>query len=369
MSLPAVQRPKVAIIGTRGYPSYYGGFETAVRRLAPALVDLGWQVRVYGRKSAIRLDDPAIDKRVTSTVTFGIDSTALSTLSFGFTSTVHALIRKPQVALVMNVANGFWLPLLRLRGIRTVVNVDGIEWERDKWSRIGKAVFKAGAWLTAKFADTLVFDAEAIGDYWRREFGRDGVFIPYGADQFPPLELTDDFEPGAYVLLVARFVPENTLVEFIAAAKLVARTHDVVLVGSAPPEDPIRIAVEQAAATHSRFHWLGHVSDDTRLFALWQNAGAYFHGHSVGGTNPALVQAMALGSKIVARDTVYNREVLADAGVFVGVKPEEISEALLEMLDSAEDWSARARARADQFYNWDLVVRRYGETVASERAN
>ncbi len=116
----------VAIIGTRGYPSYYGGFETAVRRLAPFLADEGWDVNVYCRPGATR-DDNDRDARVKTTTTLGLEKKSLSTLSYGLTAALHACWQKPDVALVMNVANGFWLPLLRLRGIPTVVNVDGID--------------------------------------------------------------------------------------------------------------------------------------------------------------------------------------------------------------------------------------------------
>ena len=136
------RRPRVAVIGTRGYPSYYGGFETAVRRLVPSLADAGWDVTVYGRNGA-QNDDPTRDPRVTVRQTRGIESKALSTLTYGFTSSVDAIVRGTDVALVMNVANGFWLPLLRLRGVRTVVNVDGIEWERAKWGKLARVVFLA----------------------------------------------------------------------------------------------------------------------------------------------------------------------------------------------------------------------------------
>src|SRR5688572_14558732 len=111
----------VVVIGTRGYPSYYGGFETAVRRLAPFLADAGWDVNVYCRAGQTKDDDEARDPRIRTTNTVGLESKSLSTLSFGLTSVLHALWHKPQVALVMNVANGFFLPLLKLRGIPTVV--------------------------------------------------------------------------------------------------------------------------------------------------------------------------------------------------------------------------------------------------------
>lgn len=358
----------VAVIGTRGYPSFYGGFETAVRRLAPYLADRGWRVRVYGRPDGIRAE-AAADPRVESVVTKGIESTALSTLSYGFTSTLHALVHKPDVALVMNVANGFWLPLLRLRRIPTVVNVDGIEWHRDKWSRLGKAVFRLGARMTARFADELVFDAEAIGDYWRRHFDRNGRFIPYGGDPSPTLPLKDDLQPRGYVLLVARFVPENSVGEFLAAApRIIDETGlDVVLVGSAPDGDPLQEQAERLAAENPRVHLAGRISDDDRLFALWQHAAVYFHGHTVGGTNPALVQAMALGARIVARETVYNLEVLDETAVFCDETPESIASAVWDALADGRPLEEWVKKRAEDHYAWPDVLHRY-DTVLAELA-
>lgn len=350
----------VAIIGTRGYPSYYGGFETAVRHLAPYLSRQGWHVRVYSRKPEIWTDDPRRDKSVEIVTTRGIDSKALSTLSFGFTASLHAFVHKPDVAFVMNVANGFWLPLLKLRGIPTVVNVDGIEWHREKWGRMAKRVFRLGAWLTAKFADTVVFDALAIGDHWRREFRRDGIFIPYGgapADRVPLQE--PGLQPGKYALLVARFVAENTVEEFIEAAKEIAEQYDVVLVGSAPPGDRLFDLARIASTDNPRIRWLGHISDDSRLYALWQNAGAYFHGHSVGGTNPALVQAMALGARIVARDTVYNREVLGDAATFCPPDSPAIAAAVIATIESTDIDPRTCIERARTHYSWESVCEAY----------
>ncbi|MCD4533151.1 DUF1972 domain-containing protein [Nocardioides sp. cx-169] len=356
--------PLVAIVGTRGYPSFYGGFETAVRRLAPALADRGWRVRVYCRPGEDARGSVA-DPRVERVLTRGVSSRALSTLSFGLTSVVHALFHKPDVALVMNVANGFWLPLLRLRGITTVVNVDGIEWERDKWSPLGKAVFRWGARFTARFADELIFDAEAIGDYWRREFHRDGVFVPYGGEWLEDTSSHDELSPASFVLLVARFVPENSVGVFLESAERVVDELDldVVLVGSAPAGDPLQERARTLASENPRIHHLGHVSDDAKLFGLWKDAAVYFHGHTVGGTNPALVQAMALGSRTVARDTVYNREVLGDAAHYCDSTPDSVVAALASSLADPRPLEQMAQARAAQRYAWDLVVDGYDQAL------
>jgi glycosyltransferase involved in cell wall biosynthesis len=356
----------VALIGSRGYPSYYGGFETLVRRLAPHLADSGWDVTVYGRGGATRPDDPLRDPRVRTRSTFGLETRSLSTLSFGCSSSLHTLGQRPDVALVMNVANGFWLPLLRSRRIPTVVNVDGIEWEREKWGSTARAVFRQGARMAARFGDTLVYDAEAIRDYWIRTFDRDGAVIPYGGEAPGRTPVPAGLVHRRYALMVARFVPENTVAEFLEAAPYVAEVTDVVIVGSSGYGGALEARAAALAAENDRIHWFGHLSDDERLHALWQHAGVYFHGHSVGGTNPALVQAMACGAPTVARDTVYNREVMDGAGVVVPPSVDGIREALLAVLSDAglqERLSSAAQQRAARAYRWPDVCTRYGDAL------
>lgn len=352
----------VAIIGTRGYPSYYGGFETAVRKLAPYLADEGWDVIVYGRKGATKDDDPERDARIRTVVTGGVESKSLSTLSYGLTASLHALKDKPDVALVMNVANGYFLPLLKMRGIKTLVNVDGIEWDRAKWGRLAKFVFKMGAKFTARFADNLVFDSREIERRWNTEFGREGVFIPYGGDVPAELPIEPGLEHRGYVLVVARFVPENTIPEFLDAAELIAEKYPVVIVGSSGYGGPLDEQAHALAAKNPRVHALGHISDDARLLSLWQHAGVYFHGHSVGGTNPTLVQAMATGTPILARDTVYNREVLGDAAHLVDPTPGSIAqgiEALMEDEQAQQHSSDTSARRSREFYTWTGVNAAY----------
>lgn len=366
----------VAIIGTRGYPSYYGGFETAVRKLAPFLVDAGWTVRVYGRKRSTKPDDASRDPRVLSINTLGWDNKSISTLSFGLTSVIHTLIKRPDIALVMNVANGFWLPLLTLRGIPSVVNVDGIEWERAKWGRLAKFVFKLGARFTARFGTVLVSDSKEIQRRWKAEFGRESRFIPYGGEFPDSLPIVDGLTKGAYALMVARFVPENTVAEFFAACEDIAQDYPVVIVGSSGYGGDLELAAADLASRRSKVTWLGHVSDDEKLFSLWQHAGVYFHGHSVGGTNPALVQAMACGAPVLARRTVYNLEVIGRDEDLVAPEPTAIAEGVRRMLTNDEERRAakmRNRDRAWTHYNWIGVCEAYegviSDLVDSKRRN
>lgn len=358
----------VAIIGTRGYPSFYGGFETAVRKLAPYLVEHEWDVTVYGRSSP-SAGDPNRDPRVKVVTTGGIENKSLSTLSYGLTACLHAAWSKPDVALVMNVANGFWLPILAMRGIPTVVNVDGIEWERAKWGRFAKLVFKWGARLTARFGTVLVADSKEIGRRWQAEFSRSSIFIPYGGDASVEDSGNESFSRHRYILAVARFVPENTIPEFLEAARALSANYQVVIVGSSGYGGPLEDEVDELVAENPNVFWLGHVADDQRLLSLWKNCGAYFHGHSVGGTNPALVQAMANGAATVARDTVYNREVLGPQGRFCKPDAQSIEESIRAVMDSPEEQNRLREVslqRLREGYTWESVCASYSDTLGRQ---
>lgn len=353
-------------MGTRGYPSYYGGFETAVRHLAPHLADNGWAVRVYGRARTASTSESG-DTRVRTIYTPGIESKSLSTLTFGFTAAIHAVWQRPDVVLIMNVANCLWLPVLKLRRIPAAVNVDGIEWERAKWGLLARATFRLGASITARFAERIVVDAQAIGNYWAKTYGREGCYIPYGGTApSGQLPVEDGLKQGGYILLVARLVPENSIDAFLDAVPLLKRTAPVVIAGTSGYADKRQMRVQQMAE-RGDIIWLRHISDDRRLHGLWQHAGIYFHGHSVGGTNPSLVQAMACGAPTVARDTVYNREVLANAGVYVDDTPTAIAEAIIALMEDDEarnTMSATAGERALQHFTWTKVNQAYAGVLA-----
>lgn len=361
-------KKRIAIIGTRGYPSYYGGFETAVRKIAPYLADQGWDVTVYGRHKATRQDDPNLDTRIRRVVTHGMELKSLSTLSYGLSAVLHAMIRRPDVALVMNCANGFWLPLLKWRSIPTAVNVDGIEWERAKWGKIAKRVFKSGAYMTAKHADTIIADAHEIARHWKVNFNRDSIFLPYGGEIPGYLPELDGHPHRSYILVVARFVPENSIPEFFQAVRKLNGKYRVVIVGSTGYGGPLDEEAKALAAEVDKVTWLGHVSDDSQLNSLWQHAGVYFHGHSVGGTNPALVQAMACGAPVVARDTPYNREVLLDTGKFVHPDASAIAEALTQQIEDSLHGRFDPRPlleRSREQYSWEQVCGGYEKVVSA----
>ena len=170
------------------------------------------------------------------------------------------------------------------------------------------------------------------------------------------------------MLLVARLVPENTVAEFLDAAERIAQRYPVVVVGSSGSGGPLEARVRSLSASNRAVTWLGHLADDCKLYSLWQNCGAYFHGHSVGGTNPALVQAMACGAPIIARDTIFNREVLQDAGLFVEPNFQDIADAVETLMTHSmlqESLSSRAQTRAGELYSWEAICTQYETALYS----
>jgi glycosyltransferase involved in cell wall biosynthesis len=356
---------KISIIGTRGYPSFYGGFETALRNLVPYFAEQGCKVVIYGRKKHVRFDSRLLTSRIQSITTKGFDFKSLSTLTHGATATLHILRNKPDAVLVMNVANGYFLPFLKFFKIPTVVNVDGIEWERKKWSRLGQVVFKFGAYLCSKFADVLVADSREIARIWKDRFNRELIYIPYGASEHIDLVAPADLPLSEYILYVARLVPENSIEVFLDAIENETE-RKVVIVGREALPGSIEARIEKLLLERPHIVWLKHINDQDFLASLWKYCGLYFHGHTVGGTNPALVQAMHLGAPILAVDTQFNRETLAEGGFFTDASVPSIQLALKNAFSSGdliEEMKIMNSIRVRNEYNWQLVCEKYYQTL------
>jgi glycosyltransferase involved in cell wall biosynthesis len=358
---------RIAIVGGRGFPSTYGGYETLVRYIARDWSDRGYEVTVYCRDRADGGRHWTVDG-VTCQWTPGYDSSSLSTLTFGFTAHVHAALQKFDAALVLNIANGLWLPMLRAAGVPTALNTDGIEWERGKWGSLARRVFLAGARMAARHADVLVADSEAIAKVWKQRFGVTSVFVPYGApvesglgsSRVEALEL----EPHRYALVVARLIPENNVDLFLDALDALGPDRPkAVVVGSGSSGTPLETRLRDLDR-RGRVRWLGHVKDQDLLMELWANCGVYVHGHSVGGTNPALLQALGMGAPTLALDTPFNREVLgedADGQLFPG-QVDGLAEPMLRLVEDEsrqKELAERGREVVRQRYSWPDVSDRY----------
>jgi glycosyltransferase involved in cell wall biosynthesis len=356
---------KLAILGSRGFPSTYGGYETLVRHLAPYLAAAGHEVTVYSRTRGR-------ERRIWRTegvrciTTPGHDSKSLSTLTFGMTGTLDAALRRFDSVLVLNIANGFWFPLLQAARTPFAVNTDGLEWERGKWSRAGKITFRLGAKMTARCANALVCDSHAIGEVWRERFGRESTYIPYGA---PVLDgVAHDrldgiaIESKCYLLVVARLAPENNVELTLDALEILGnQAPRAVIVGSANFDSPIETRL-RAMESAGKVLWLGHVEDQRLLTQLWAHCAVYVHGHSVGGTNPALLQALGAGAPTIALNTVFNAEVLPlseslyplDASALAGT-----IQSIVSSKSRQEEMAERGRSIVRERYSWDGVCRDY----------
>jgi glycosyltransferase involved in cell wall biosynthesis len=359
----------IGILGSRGFPSTYGGYETLVRYLAPYLARAGHDVSVYCRtRDENRRTWVTEDVRCVATP--GRDTKSLSTLTFGMTATLDASFRRFDSILVLNIANGFWSPMLRAARTPFAVNTDGIEWERGKWSRVGRTTFRAGAWMTARNADALICDSHAIGTIWKQLFDRESIFIPYGAPVLNDVERDRLNAMGLgnepYLLVVARLAPENNVELTLDALELLGnRAPRAVIVGSANFDSPIEARLQTMEAA-GQVLWLGHIDDQDLLVQLWAHSTVYVHGHSVGGTNPALLQALGAGAPTLALDTPFNAEVLPHLEQRFPHDAQVLADRIRSVVASPSlqtDMAENGRSIVRERYSWSAVCQAYMETL------
>ena len=363
---------RIAMIGTRGVPAAYGGFETAVEEIGARLVARGHEVTVYCRGAAKRLSSHRGMKLVHLPA---LHLRAAETLSHSALSVMHACSKpRPDVAFVFNAANAPFLPMLRARRIPTAVHVDGLEWMRDKWSGAGRRYYLGVERLAVKLADALIADAPAISSYYSSKFSAETELISYGArivrdpssDRLSGVGL----EPGKYHLVVARFEPENHVDLIVQAFSDSDSNYPLIVVGSAPYAAAYTRRIEEICAANPRIRLFGGIWDQELLDQLYTNALTYAHGHSVGGTNPSLLRAMGAATPVLAFDVEFNRDVLGDDGLFF-----RSAGVLREQIDSAErrashfqEIGQRLQRRAELNYDWDAVASDY-ESLARRLAN
>lgn len=352
------------MVGTRGVPARYGGFETAIDEVGSRLVERGHHVTVYCRSTVA--SGPQSYRGMELVVLPALRRKSLETLSHTALSALDTLRRlRFDVVFLFNAANAPLLPVLRGRSTAVAVHVDGLESRRAKWGRIGRRYYRSCEALSVRWADALIADAAAIGDYYATEFGASTELIAYGAPILLDLDLGGvadlGLDPGRYHLVVARFEPENHVDVIVEGYRRSAATWPLVVVGGAPYSKGHIADVYAAAADDPRIRFTGPIWDQELLDRLYYHAGTYLHGHSVGGTNPSLLRAMGAGTAVVAFDVVFAREVLADAGLYFSDAAALGS--LLERLEADPAELARlgdaGRERAATHYRWDDVAAAY----------
>jgi glycosyltransferase involved in cell wall biosynthesis len=355
---------RLAILGTRGIPARYGGFETLAEELSSRLAARGHDVTVYTRT---RYAEPGLQThrgariRVLPT----IPSKYLDTVVHGWLSAVDAAFAKYDAVLVCNAINAVscWLPRL-LHPTRVLLNVDGLERNRRKWNALGRAAYRLSELLSTILPDTVVSDARVIQDYYRQRHGMGSVFIPYGGDLPQPQGRTAlerfGLSPERYVLYVSRLEPENNALEVVRAYREVPGTTPLVVVGDAPYAASYIARVR--AAADSRVLFSGAVYGEAYR-ELAANALVYVHATEVGGTHPALVEALGYGRIVAYHCSPENEEVAGGVALsFDAHRPETLTRLLASLLDdpaSASVWKERARQRVRERYRWDDVVDRY----------
>ncbi len=354
---------RIAMIGTRGVPAAYGGFETAVEEIGSRLVQRGHRVLVYCRSPGEQ--SAPMWYRGMRTVTLpAVHTKTAETLSHTGLSVAHAARARPDMAFVFNAANAPFLPGLRAARIPVATHVDGLEWQRAKWGPAGKRYYQWAERAAVRWSDALIADAAGIEDYYRSTYGAVTEMIPYGAQILtePGADLLPEgLLPRSFHLVVARFEPENHVLEIVQGYARSAARLPLLVVGSAPFAAQYTEQIQHAADDDERIRLVGRVDDQVALDQLYGNALTYLHGHSVGGTNPSLLRAMGAGTQVLAFDVNFNREVAGpDAQYFA--TPDQLS-ALLASAEadpsSTVDAGRDLQKRAAERYRWDDVTDGY----------
>jgi glycosyltransferase involved in cell wall biosynthesis len=354
----------IRILGTRGVPAAHGGFETFAEHLSRYLVRKGWRVIVYCQEQgsgAIFEDTWEGVERVRIPVS---SNGPKGTIIFDFKAIIHAAgFDDPCLTLGYNTAS--FCALLRLKGITNIINMDGIEWRRQKWSPLAKAWFWANDWAGCWLADHLVADNPGIAVHLAtRVKARKITTIPYGADRLSG-ESTDPVAalgllPGKYWTVIARPEPENSLLEIIRAFSRKDRGVKLVVLGNYEPEcNSYHRAVMESASPEVIF--AGAIYDSTVVKALRFHAAGYIHGHQVGGSNPSLIEAMGAGNAVISHDNQYNRWVVGPSARFFDST--DSCAAVLDQLLMDEVSLASMRlsvlARFEEALTWEKVLGQY----------
>jgi glycosyltransferase involved in cell wall biosynthesis len=356
----------ILILGTRGVPANHGGFETFAERLALYLVARGWDVSVYCQE-----DVEIVTERIKVEDWRGVKRICIQTAATGPRATlefdwrcIHDAVNRPGVCLVLGYNSGIFLPYLRLHGCKVLTNMDGIEWRRPKWSKPVRAWFWLNEWIAAWSSNRLVADHPAIADHLATRRPRSAtVVIPYGgvpideASEAPLAAL--GLTPKGYVVSIARIEPDNNIHMLVEAFSQRPRGVQLVVLGNMNDDNAYHRKVRALASDEVIFPGAIYEFEVTK--ALRFHARAYLHGHTVGGTNPSLVEALWSGNAVVAHDNSYNRWTADVAGIYFK-DTQSCADAIDRMLtdDSLNMFCGlAARQRASTTFQWNDVLGAY----------
>lgn len=350
----------IAILGTRGIPANYGGYETFAEELAWRLAEEGHHVTVYCRQ---RHSGPTY-RGVHLVYLPTLRHKYLDTLAHTALSTLHLLLNRHDVVLYCNAANAIFTVLPRLAGMPVALNVDGIERHRKKWNAVARSWYWLSEFLATRFPTVMVTDARQIAAYYQTNYGHPSVCIPYGAPLEPDnrLDMLDELgiEPNRYLLYVTRFEPENNPLLVREAFESVDTDLHLVLVGGAPYASDYIARIRNTS--NPRVHLPGGIYG-AGYHQLQSHCRMYIHATEVGGTHPALIEAMGKGNLVLYLNTPENAEVAGDAGI--PFEKDQLASAIRGALELTEqqqqDYRRRAQQRVARLYSWQTITLLYQE--------
>lgn len=357
---------KIAIIGTRGYPYVYSGYETFVKELSERLVKKNIEITIYCHKGLFK-NRPAKVNNINLVYIPTIETKSFSQIIHSFLSFIHCCFKRPDVLLVVNVANGPLGIISKAFGIPTIINVDGLEWLRPKWKGLGSLYFRFAAKMATVFYDRIINDSEEMKKIYKKKFNTDSKVIAYGAPDLPIKEnynLTEQFalDKYEYYLVVGRLIPDNNCDLIIQGFLKSNSKKKLVIVGDVFYKD--KYAKQIKNIKDFRIIKTGYIRDFNTLVQLYKNCYGYIHGHEFGGTNPTMIKALSYGTAILALDTPFNREMLQNHkfGLYFEKHPNSIKK-LIEYSDLNKDIIGEMRKKSQngitKKYSWDCITESY----------
>ncbi|GAA3525393.1 DUF1972 domain-containing protein [Zobellella aerophila] len=355
---------KLSILGIRGVPAAHGGFESFAERLSMFLVKKGWNVTVYCQETGTGSVSESLWQGVRRVHIPVQQSGALGTIIFDWRATSHALSQEG-LFLTLGYNTAIFNLLQRFKGQINIINMDGIEWKRDKWGILAKSWFwlneRAGCWV----GNHLVADHPKILEHLTSRVSAEKItMIPYGADEVADADasllLPYGVELGRFSVIIARPEPENSFLEMVAAFSQVRRDHKLVVLGNFQPEsNPYHRQVLAAASDEVIFP--GAIYDTPVVQALRCYSRFYLHGHRVGGTNPSLVEAMGAGCAVIAHDNPFNRWVVGEGAAYFSDTEgcTRLFDDLLKNDAAIGRMQSASRLRFRKCFTWPRVLAEY----------
>ena len=361
----------ISIIGTRGYPYVYSGYETFVKQLSERLVLKNCNVTVYCHKGLFE-NRPKEIKGIKLVYIPTIETKILSQPVHSFLSIIHACFSRPDVLLVVNSANGPFGFFTKLFRMPTAINVDGLEWLRPKWRGLGSIYFKWASKMATLFFDQIINDSDEMRKVYLDIFKRDSKVIAYGANirksKNPDLINKWNLKKREYYLVIGRLIPDNNADLIIKGFLKSSSKKKLVIVGDVPYEDSYASNLKNIK--DERLVFTGYVKDQNILAELYHNCYVYVHGHEFGGTNPTMIKAMAYDCAILALDTVFNKEMLQKGKFGIFFKKDLFS--ITNQINHCEkEKLIIAKFRQNSIngitnkYNWNFVTGQYLEVFNS----